>query len=61
MGFAQVIILLASVAVLCMDANQHGNERKGEVNFWITLLFICLNIAALSFGGFFEGALNFTL
>ena len=61
MGFAQVITLLECVAILCFAANQHNIERKGKVNFWVTLLFIFLNIAAMSFGGFFEGAFNFTL
>ena len=61
MGFAQVSILLLSVVALCFSANQHGNERRGKVNFWITLTAVCFNVVILAFGGFFAGAFNFAL
>lgn len=61
MGFAQVAILLVAVVVLCIAANQHGKERRGKVNFWITLTTVCVCVATLAFGGFFNGAFNFTV
>lgn len=61
MGFTQVTILLLSVAALCFSANQHGKPRKGNVSFWITLTAVVFNGVILAFGGFFDGAFNFTL
>lgn len=61
MGFAQIAILAFCLVVLLCAANQHGQPCRGQVNFWITLAVVCGNIITLSFGGFFDGVINFAM
>lgn len=60
-GVAKLVIILFYLCVLLLASNQHGKAWKGNVNFWVVLAIIAANFVALTFGGFFDGFLNFAV
>lgn len=60
-GVAKLVIILFYLAVLLLASNQHGKSWKGNVNFWVVFAIIAANFVALTFGGFFDGFLNFAV
>lgn len=60
-GVAKLIIIVFYLCVLLLASNQHGKAWKGKVNFWVVLAIIAANLVALTFGGFFDGFINFAV
>ena len=50
----QIIYLSIIFVNLLLIANQHGKERKGKHNIWISLISAVLTILLLLWGGFFN-------
>lgn len=59
MGFSQVVVIVVSIIFLLFAANRHSQLCNAKINFWIALTAVCLHLATLAFGGFFDGAFNF--
>lgn len=58
-GVAKLMIIVFGLCILLLAANRHGKEWKGRINFWAALAIVGANYVALTFGGFFNGFINF--
>ena len=50
----QIIYSVLLFANLLLVANQHGKERKGKHNIWVTLFSTSIVMLLLLWGGFFD-------
>ena len=53
LGIPQIIICVLYVISLGMYAIKHGEPREGNYNFWAGLVATGINVALLTWGGFF--------
>lgn len=60
-GVAKLVIILFYLVVLLMASNQHGKAWRGNINFWVVFAIVAANLVVLTFGGFFNGFLNFAV
>lgn len=51
---ATIIILCLMAVGLGIDAAKHGESRKGNINFWITLFADILNLILYYYAGLFD-------
>ena len=48
----QIIMIVLMAITLFNDMQHHGEPKKGTVNFWSTVLSLCISVALLWWGGF---------
>ena len=53
MGWPQIIVIVLYVFSLGISAAKHG-ERRENYNFWTTLIAVLIEVALLSWGGFWK-------
>ena len=53
LGIPQIIICILYITNLGMYAINHGKPREGNYNFWAGLIATGINVALLTWGGFF--------
>ena len=51
---AIIILIVLSILSLLIAANQHGKEKKGNHNFWSTVISVILQWALLYWAGLFD-------
>jgi len=51
----QIILIILLAMSLSFNLIKHGEPRKAEYNFWITLFSTVMTVALLWWGGFFGG------
>ena len=54
MGISQIIMLVLLGINLLLGANEHGKEKTGKYNFWISAISVGLYLTLLITGGFFK-------
>lgn len=54
MGIAQWLYVSLLFVGLLISANEHGKERNGKNNFWVSALGAAVAIGILAWGGFFS-------
>lgn len=54
MNTPQVLLLVLYGGSLLISAHDHGKEKTGKNNFWVTFISMCIVLAILHWGGFFK-------
>ena len=54
MGISQIIMLVLLGINLLINANEHGKEKTGNHNFWLSTISVVLFLTLLITGGFFK-------
>lgn len=54
----QILIIALFLISLLIAANQHGKPKKGNHDFWASLIAVIINFALLYWGGFFNNLLR---
>lgn len=54
MNTQQIIVIVMLSVGLLINANLHGKPKKGNHNFWVSLINVIITLLLLYWGNFFN-------